>query len=75
LKLLIEIDGDSHRNQFHRDQTREQQLKKLGLQVLRFHDRDVKHDMSNVLTCVQNWIQQETKNTRGHPPTPPSKGE
>jgi very-short-patch-repair endonuclease len=74
LKLAIEIDGESHRNKFDSDQTRDQQLKKLGLQVLRFHDRDVKHDMRNVLTCIQNWIQQETKNTPGHPPAPPFKG-
>jgi len=76
LKLVIEIDGESHRNKFDSDQTRDQQLKKLGLQVLRFHDRDVKQGMRNVLRCIQNWIEQlGTTNTEGHPPAPPSKGE
>jgi very-short-patch-repair endonuclease len=75
LKLVIEIDGESHGNKFHRDQTRERDLKNLGLWVLRFHDRNVKHDMRNVLRCIQNWIEQHDKeNTQGHPPTPPSKG-
>ena len=46
LKLVIEIDGESHHNKFCRDQTREHDLKNLGLHFLRFQDRDVKHDMS-----------------------------
>jgi len=81
LKLVIEIDGDSHRNKFQSDQTRQRDLERLGLRVLRFQDRDVKHDMANVLTCIQNWIEREEKfskskrSTEGHPPTPPSKGE
>ena len=76
LKLVIEIDGESHRNKFESDQDRQRNLEKLGLQILRFHDRDVKHDMGNVLSCIQNWIEQHVKEkTQGHPPTPPSKGE
>src|SRR5262245_18964810 len=80
-KLVIEIDGDSHRNKFHSDQTRERNLKNLGLHLLRFQDRDVKHDMRNVLKSIQTWIEQhETENTVGHPPQakacwPPSKGD
>ena len=81
LKLVIEIDGDSHRNKFQSDQTRQRDLERLGLRVLRFQDRDVKHDMANVLTCIQNWIERGEKfskskgSTERHPPTPPSKGE
>jgi very-short-patch-repair endonuclease len=82
LKLMIEIDGENHRNKFDKDQTRERDLRNLGLWVLRFQDRDVKHDMRNVLRCIQNWIEQhETEKTQGHPPEafsrpqPPSKGE
>ena len=76
LKLVIEIDGDSHREKFRRDQSRQEDLEDLGLSVLRFHDRDVKRDISNVLRCIQNWIEQhEKESTVGHPPTPPSKGE
>jgi very-short-patch-repair endonuclease len=71
LKLVIEIDGASHRQKFESDQSRQRELERLGLQVLRFQDRDVKHDMQNVLACIQNWIEQHPKNTQGHPPTPP----
>ena len=76
LKLVIEIDGESHREKFLSDQIREKNLESLGLNVLRFHDRDVKRDMANVLRCIQNWIEQHVKeNNQRHPPAPPSKGE
>jgi very-short-patch-repair endonuclease len=76
LKLVIEIDGESHREKFRSDQIREKNLQSLGLNVLRFHDRDVKRDMANILRCIQNWIEQHVKeNDQRHPPTPPSKGE
>jgi len=82
LNLVIEVDSASHGNKFHGDRAREQNLRDLGLHVLRFHDRDVKHDMANVLSCIQNWIEQwqkkmleEKHETEGHPPAPPSKGE
>jgi very-short-patch-repair endonuclease len=82
LELVIEIDGESHREQFQKDRAREEDLVQLGLQVLRFQDRDVKNDMKNVLNCIQNWIEQHGKKVveeqrarLRHPPTPPSKGE
>jgi very-short-patch-repair endonuclease len=76
LKLVIEIDGESHREKFLSDQIRQKNLENLGLSVLRFHDRDVKRDIANVLRCIQNWIEQHVKESdHGHPPTPPSKGE
>jgi very-short-patch-repair endonuclease len=61
LKLVIEIDGDSHREKFEIDQTRENDLKALGLHVLRFTDRKVKQDISNVLWGIQCWIEQQLK--------------
>ena len=76
LKLVIEIDGESHREKFARDQTRQKSLEDVGLNVLRFRDRDVKQDMRNVLGCIQSWIEQcEKENARRHPPAPPSTGE
>jgi very-short-patch-repair endonuclease len=72
LKLVIEIDGESHREKFLSDQIRQKNLQSFGLNVLRFYGRDVKRDMANVLRCPQNWIEQHVKR---HPPAPPSKGE
>ena len=82
LQLIFEIDGESHREQFQKDRTREKDLVQLGLHVLRVQDRDVKNDMRNVLNCIQNWIEKHEKKVAveksariGHPPAPPSKGE
>ena len=61
LKLVIEIDGESHREKFEKDQIREKDLLALGSHVLRFSDRDVKQDMSNVLWSIQCWIEQHMK--------------
>jgi very-short-patch-repair endonuclease len=61
LKLVIEIDGDSHREKIESDQTRIKDLEALGLHVLRFLDRDVKQDMSNVQWSIQCWIEQRRK--------------
>jgi very-short-patch-repair endonuclease len=74
--MVIEIDGESHREKFLSDQMRQKNLESLGLNVLRFHDRDLKRDLANVLRCIQNWIEQHVKeNDQRHPPAPPSKGE
>ncbi len=82
LELVIEIDGEIHGEQFLKDRAREEDLVQLGMSVLRFPDRDVKKDMRNVLNCIQNWIERHEKKIvlgkkikKGHPPTPPSKGE
>ena len=63
LRLVIEIDGDSHRERFAKDLRRQQELETMGLRFLRFHDLDVKKDMDNVLRCVQNWIECNDKTT------------
>ena len=39
LGLVIEIDGESHREKFASDQVRQKNLENLGLSVLRFYDR------------------------------------
>jgi very-short-patch-repair endonuclease len=61
LGLAIEIDGDSHRQKYERDIKRQSDLEGLGVCFLRFHDHDVKRDISNVLRVIQNWIEQREK--------------
>jgi very-short-patch-repair endonuclease len=63
LHLVIEIDGESHRDQYERELARQQDLEKLGIHFLRFHDHDVKMDMRNVLGEIQNWIEQYRRTT------------
>jgi len=56
LKLVIEIDGESHVGRFDYDMERQRFLESLGLTVLRFNDIDLKKDLSNVLSAIEGWI-------------------
>ena len=57
LKLVIEIDGESHDNKWDKDVERQTYLESMGLAVLRFDDLEVKQDMDNVLFAIEGWIQ------------------
>ncbi len=60
LMLAIEIDGNSHLNadvQIN-DDARQKTIEKLGVTFIRFNDFDVKKNMSRVLECLQNQIEQ-----------------
>ena len=63
LKLVVEIDGDSHRDRFATDLRRQQLIQNMGIHFLRFNDLDVKKDMRNVLQVIENWITQHRKTT------------
>jgi len=69
LKLVIEIDGESHDGKFSYDMQRQSFLESLELTVLRFNDTDVQRDMTNVLMAIEGWIE------RNNPLTPFDKGE
>jgi len=57
LKLVIEIDGDSHnKGNYKYDLKRQKWLESIDLTILRFDDIDVKKDMKNVLMSVEGWI-------------------
>ena len=56
LQLAIEVDGDSHDYSFEEDTKRQAALEKLGIKFLRFDDREVKQELSNVLRTIEVWI-------------------
>ena len=64
LKLVIEIDGESHDGRFSYDMQRQSFLESTGLTVLRFNDIDVKRDISNVLMAIEGWVKMN------NPPNP-----
>lgn len=63
LKLVVEIDGDSHRDRFATDLRRQQLIQNMGIHFLRFNDLDVKKGMRNVLQVIEIWITQQRKTT------------
>ena len=63
LKLIIEIDGESHdyEDAYVLDQVRHKKLEASGLHFLRFDDEDVKQYMDNVLYVIEHWIIEKEK--------------
>ena len=60
LKLIIEVDGFSHDFKIEYDQKREKELEKMGLNLLRFQDVEIKRDIGNVIQRIVNWIGEHT---------------
>ena len=67
LRLVIEIDGESHDGRFCHDAERQKFLESMGLSVLRFNDADVKKDITNVLMAIEGWVENKLK----QPPSSP----
>jgi very-short-patch-repair endonuclease len=57
LRLVIEIDGESHVSRSREDELRQHELESLGLSVLRFYDSDVKKNIDGVLRVIWDWIE------------------
>jgi very-short-patch-repair endonuclease len=62
LMSAIEIDGDSHDQNFANDEIRQKKLESLGIKFLRFDDLEVKKDIDNVLRTIEYWIEDNASN-------------
>ena len=62
LKLVIEIDGQSHEHEdvSFNDQKRQSKIESLGIRFLRFDDLEVKREMKYVLNKIYSWIIENT---------------
>jgi len=60
LKLVIEIDGDSHEGKEEADKIRQEKLESLGLTVMRFWDWDVKSNVDGIVEHLREWIEAHT---------------
>ena len=56
LKLIIEVDGGSHDFKVDADKYRDDKLAKYGYTVLRVSERDVRHDLQNVIRVIETMI-------------------
>ena len=57
LKLVLEIDGDSHEGKEEADKIRQEKLESLGLTVMRFWDWDVKSNVDGIVDQLREWIE------------------
>lgn len=55
-KLVIEVDGKIHLSQQEYDESRTQELGKLGFTVIRFSNEEILHDLENVLTKIKSSL-------------------
>ena len=68
LRLIIEIDGQSHAFKGKKDEKRKNRLELLGFYILRFDDLDVKKNMEGVLAAIEKWIEEyEQAQHKTHP--------
>ena len=54
--LIVEIDGGYHDHVQNHDMEREQSLRALGWDVIRFTDKDVEHDAEAVAQAIANHL-------------------
>ena len=58
LRLVIEIDGDSHEYSFQYDTKRQSELEAYGVTFLRFSNDEVKKNMFSVLLVIEEKVQE-----------------
>ena len=63
LKLIIEIDGESHNHTeiAHNDKVRQEVLESLGYKVVRFTDEEILKELSAVGMILESIIQERIK--------------
>ena len=59
LNLVIEVDGYSHNDKYEEDIKREKELRKMGLDVLRFTEQECRKQMMNVVRAIEGWIEEQ----------------
>lgn len=62
LKLVIEVDGYSHKFKVDEDNLRDKVLNSLEFKVLRFTEHDVKYNFANVTRAVNIFISEFEEN-------------
>ncbi len=72
LKLIIEIDGYSHKDKFDYDQKRDEYFKKLNLSIIHFQDKDVLNKIDDIISDLENFIKDHCQNA--NIPLTPFKG-
>lgn len=74
LQLAIECDGYSHEilEVWEKDVKKTKRLNQLNINVLRFSDYQVMHDIENVILAIEDYILNFEENGFTPPSAPPS---
>ena len=57
LKLIIEVDGEVHKDKGEADIFRQSRLESLGLKLLRFKAIDIMKNLKDVIESIINYIE------------------
>ncbi len=63
LMVAIEIDGDSHAEQRDYDRQRTGHLNQLGIEVIRYANRDIMTNLTGVYEELSGWIEGRRRKT------------
>ncbi len=77
LNLVIEIDGQyhNHEEKYNSDVLRDEELKSYGLTIIRFSEKEVRHDMMNVIRTLEgHYLSFVENNIEEHTPNPSQEG-
>lgn len=57
-KLIVEVDGGQHYNnkEIKKDKTRDDYMRKQGLKVLRFSDREILENLNGVIEAIWGFV-------------------
>ncbi|HJY62752.1 MAG TPA: DUF559 domain-containing protein [Ignavibacteria bacterium] len=61
LKLIIELDGETHMYKEEQDKSRENKIKNLGFSIIRFKDKEIYEELEKVKMKLENWIENYEK--------------
>lgn len=58
LKMIIELDGEIHRFQQTKDKQREEELKRMGYNIIRFQNNEILNNLYNVRITLELYIEE-----------------
>jgi very-short-patch-repair endonuclease len=56
LRLIVEVDGYSHRFKSKEDEQRDQKMAKLGYRTVKFLEVEVLNDLENVIRVLESYL-------------------
>lgn len=54
--MIIELDGEIHQFQQKQDKKREQHLREMGYNLIRFHNQEILYNLHNDLISLEHFI-------------------
>ena len=59
LKIIIEIDGASHKYKIEEDKIRDERLEELGYQTIRVSEGEVLNDLNNIIRTIESYLPED----------------